>query len=104
MIFDDVPVDETSSVSDFEDSTAEDVIEEDADISETESAEDMNVSVIYVPTSSNVSVEAVEAYEPEYLNFNMIFGIVFGLYLISKLMRFVSKALFVRFDGGAKEA
>lgn len=96
MIFnDDVPVEVTSSES-----------LSDEDVSEVESSEaDTSVSVIYVGSTSDVTLETVEAYEPEYLNYNMIFGIVFGIYLIMKLMKFVSKALFVRFDGGGtKEA
>lgn len=94
MIFnDDVPVEVTSSES-----------LSDEDVSEAESSEaDTSVSVIYVGSTSDVTLETVEAYEPEYLNYNMIFGIVFGIYLIMKLMKFVSKALFVRFDGGGNK-
>ena len=112
MIFnDDVPVEETSSelLSDADalESESADVLTDEAeDVSEAESSEaDTSVSVIYVGSTSDVAIETVEAYEPEYLNYNMIFGIVFGIYLIMKLMKFVSKALFVRFDGGGnKEA
>lgn len=112
MIFnDDVPVEVTSSepLSDedvSESESADVLIDESEDVSEAESSEaDTSVSVIYVGSTSDVTLETVEAYEPEYLNYNMIFGIVFGIYLIMKLMKFVSKALFVRFDGGGtKEA
>lgn len=108
---DDVPVEETSSAAvsdeDVLESESTDVVSDKSeDIAETESSEaDTSVSVIYVGSTSDVTFETVDAYEPEYLNYNMIFGIVFGLYLIFRLMKFVSKALFVRFDGnGTKEA
>ena len=110
MIFnDDVPVEVTSSefLSDEDVSESADVVTvESEDVSEAEPSEaDTSVSVIYVGSTSDVTLETVEAYEPEYINYNMIFGIVFGLYLIMKFMNFVSKALFVRFDGGGnKEA
>lgn len=112
MIFnDDVPVEVTSSESlsdeDVSESESADVLaDESEDVSDAESSEaDTSVSVIYVGSTSDITLETVEAYEPEYLNYNMIFGIVFGIYLIMKLMKFVSKALFVRFDGGGtKEA
>ena len=112
MIFnDDVPVEETSSEpllnADTLESESADILTDDSEgVSEAESSEaDTSVSVIHVGSTSDVAIETVEAYEPEYLNYNMIFGIVFGIYLIMKLMKFVSKALFVRFDGGGtKEA
>lgn len=70
-----------------------------------ESEQDVSVSVVYVPASaSDFVIEAVDAYEPEYLNYNLYFGIVFGFYIVLRLMRFVRKALFVRFDGSTKEA
>lgn len=110
MIFnDDVPVEVTSSESlsdeDVSESESADVLtDESEDIAETETSE-ADTSVSVVGSTSDVALETVEAYEPEYLNYNMIFGIVFGIYLIMKLMKFVSKALFVRFDGGGtKEA
>lgn len=70
-----------------------------------ESEQDVSVSVVYVPASaSDIVIEAVDVYEPEYLNYNLYFGIVFGFYIILRLMKFVRKALFVRFDGSVKEA
>ena len=70
-----------------------------------ESEQDVSVSVVYVPASaSDFVIEAVDAYEPEYLNYNLYLGIVFGFYIVLRLMRFVRKALFVRFDGSTKEA
>lgn len=72
---------------------------------EDESEQDVSVSVVYVPaTASDIVIEAVDVYEPEYLNYNLYFGIVFGFYIILRLMKFVRKALFVRFDGSVKEA
>ena len=70
-----------------------------------ESEQDVSVSVVYVPAAaSDIVIEAVDVYEPEYLNYNLYFGIVFGFYIILRLMKFVRKALFVRFDGSTKEA
>lgn len=110
MIFnDDVPVEVTSSESlsdeDVSESESADVLaDESEDVSGTESSEaDTSVSVIYVGSASDVTLDTVEAYEPEYLNYNMVFGIIFGIYLIMKLIKFVSKALFVRFDGGGNK-
>lgn len=72
---------------------------------EDESEQDVSVSVVYVPAAaSDIVIEAVDVYEPEYLNYNLYFGIVFGFYIILRLMKFVRKALFVRFDGSTKEA
>ena len=70
-----------------------------------ESEQDVSVSVVYVPAAaSDIVIEAVDVYEPEYLNYNLYFGIVFGFYIVLRLMKFVRKALFVRFDGSTKEA
>ena len=70
-----------------------------------ESEQDVSVSVVYVPAAaSDIVIETVDVYEPEYLNYNLYFGIVFGFYIVLRLMKFVRKALFVRFDGSTKEA
>lgn len=70
-----------------------------------ESEQDVSVSVVHVPAAaSDIVIEAVDVYEPEYLNYNLYFGIVFGFYIVLRLMKFVRKALFVRFDGSTKEA
>lgn len=88
-------------------SEAADELESDISDSEfeTDSASYPDVSVIYVTheASEVFAVVVDEPYEPEYLDYNIIFGVIFGFYLIVRLMAFVRKALFVRFDGN-KEA
>lgn len=76
-----------------------------SDVNDEEAAHDVSVSVIYAPadTASEILAEPVEVYEPEYLNFNLYFGVVFGFYIVLRLVKFVRKALFVRFDGASKE-
>lgn len=91
------------------DASAESSADSSLDASGLVAAEDdeseQDVSVVYVPASaSDIVIDAVDVYEPEYLNYNLYFGIVFGFYIILRLMKFVRKALFVRFDGSTKEA
>ncbi len=78
-----------------------------SDVNDEEAAHDVSVSVVYVPADtaavSETLAEPAEAYEPEYLNFNLYFGVVFGFYIVLRLVKFVRKALFVRFDGASKE-
>lgn len=122
MIFkEDVPVDiqdtESFQVETTENSTdaSENSVEssEDSslnsfDVNDEEAAQDVSVSVVYAPadtaSASEILAEPVEVYEPEYLNFNLYFGIVFGFYIVLRLVKFVRKALFVRFEGATKEA
>lgn len=78
-----------------------------SDSNDEEAAHDVSVSVVYAPadtaSASEILAEPAEAYEPEYLNFNLYFGVVFGFYIVLRLVKFVRKALFVRFDGASKE-
>lgn len=54
---------------------------------------------IYI--QSFLSEASSEAYTAEDLNYDLILGVVFGFFIVLKLMKFIQRALFVRFDSSA---